>query len=577
MRRRETLKPAKALLLLTLSLFVVFSGTIFPVVKANAIIQVPKDYPSIQKALNAALPGDTVQVANGTYRESVLVTKGVRLVGASIAGTIINATGTGNAGVTIVETSQVSVQNFTVVDYDFFNSSVLVDSSSQVSILDNKIESSPQSNGTYVVNSTSVTLRGNTLSGNLYGIALQNVFGSIVQMNNSTGNAIGIRVSNSQGNKITDNAFRKGSFGVRLTGSVGNVVARNLIANNSFTGLSLEGSFGNMIVENNIDFNNATAPSFAYGIYVSSSQNNRIFYNNVRRNGIQVWTTSNPKDTLNNIWNDTAPTIPRGNFWSDYNGTDPDLDGVGDTKLPHPCPNPGPPCSYNGPAGVDYRPLMLPYVPPSLTVTATANSTTGFPPLVVSFTGIATGGLSPYTYRWDFGDGTTLTQQNVTHAYTWKGTFISTLTVNDTGGTIQSDSVGIAVVAGSLVVHVVGPQQSSVAGANVTFLSHPTGQAVLSEKANSLGVAAWGTLRPGSYTIGASSPGFSSSSTTAFVHLNQTTNVQIILTPAQSSNNEGLLIGLGVGATAILAAAILVFYNRRGRMRRPGQPAPSPQ
>ncbi len=55
-------------------------------------IQVPQEYPTIQAALNAAAPGDTVQVAAGIYTENIIWpdTNGIRLVGAGRDDTVID-------------------------------------------------------------------------------------------------------------------------------------------------------------------------------------------------------------------------------------------------------------------------------------------------------------------------------------------------------------------------------------------------------------------------------------------------------------------------------------------------------
>lgn len=52
----------------------------------------------------------------------------------------------------------------------------------------------------------------------------------------------------------------------------------------------------------------------------------------------------------------------------------------------------------------------------------------------VSFTGSAQGGAEPYSYAWDFGDGSNGTGAVVQHIYGVAGTFTSTLTVTDADG-----------------------------------------------------------------------------------------------------------------------------------------------
>jgi hypothetical protein len=49
------------------------------------------------------------------------------------------------------------------------------------------------------------------------------------------------------------------------------------------------------------------------------------------------------ENSTNNVWDNGS----EGNYWSNYNGTDLDNDGIGDTKLPW--------------EGVDNYPLMNPY------------------------------------------------------------------------------------------------------------------------------------------------------------------------------------------------------------------------
>ncbi len=71
-------------------------------------------------------------------------------------------------------------------------------------------------------------------------------------------------------------------------------------------------------------------------------------------------------------------------------------------------------------------------VPTELAVDFEADVTSGTTPLEVSFTDLTTGGTSPYTYEWNFGDGTaTSSEVNPTHTYTTDGTYTVSLYVLD--------------------------------------------------------------------------------------------------------------------------------------------------
>lgn len=70
-------------------------------------------------------------------------------------------------------------------------------------------------------------------------------------------------------------------------------------------------------------------------------------------------------------------------------------------------------------------------ITPPLTVTASASRTEGFAPLTVYFTGSVGGGTGPYTYLWDFGDGTSASTGNALHTYDTPGTYEALLTVTD--------------------------------------------------------------------------------------------------------------------------------------------------
>jgi len=101
-------------ILLVFLLMAVFSPAlnVKPVKSEPRTIIVPDDYPTIQEAINAANPGDTIFVRAGTYYENVVVNKSVLLVGENKELTLIDGDGIGN--VVSVIASNVIIHNFTI-------------------------------------------------------------------------------------------------------------------------------------------------------------------------------------------------------------------------------------------------------------------------------------------------------------------------------------------------------------------------------------------------------------------------------------------------------------------------------
>jgi PKD repeat protein len=88
------------------------------------------------------------------------------------------------------------------------------------------------------------------------------------------------------------------------------------------------------------------------------------------------------------------------------------------------------------------RQIVLP-----LKAVAEATPSNGLTPLVVSFSGSASGGTAPYSYNWTFGDGGTSTTLNTSHTYSTIGTYTSVLTVIDSLGHEATSSIVIDVFA----------------------------------------------------------------------------------------------------------------------------------
>jgi len=120
-------------------------------------INVPADYTSIDAAINAANPGDTIFVAAGTYTENVTVDKSVTIKGASADNTIVQ--GAGNNTVFHILADKVSVSGFTIKNaYNIWQSGIQISGADNVKIVKNVIEHNAAgvtiwlSNGTSIVN-----------------------------------------------------------------------------------------------------------------------------------------------------------------------------------------------------------------------------------------------------------------------------------------------------------------------------------------------------------------------------------------------------------------------------------------
>ena len=84
----------------------------------------------------------------------------------------------------------------------------------------------------------------------------------------------------------------------------------------------------------------------------------------------------------------------------------------------------------------------------TLTAKASATPTSGQIPLPAEFTGAASGGIPPYTYSWNFGDGSqTSTTQDPSHTYAKAGTYTATLTVADSSTPAKSIEASVTIKA----------------------------------------------------------------------------------------------------------------------------------
>jgi parallel beta-helix repeat protein len=182
--------------------------------------------------------------------------------------------------------------------------------------------------------------------------------------NNVCNNADGIDLSySSNNNSITDNNVCNNSwYGICLTSSSNNTIKSNNVCNNNWGGIDLSShSSNNSITGNNASNNNGDAISVMY------SSNNKVYLNNFINNTDNV-----DSHGSTNIWNSpleitytydgTTYESYVGNYWDDYEGTDAEGDGIGDTDYS---------IDSKEDENDDY-PLMMPFENYNLTTSAPA-------------------------------------------------------------------------------------------------------------------------------------------------------------------------------------------------------------
>ncbi|EMR74500.1 PDK repeat-containing protein [Thermoplasmatales archaeon SCGC AB-540-F20] len=79
----------------------------------------------------------------------------------------------------------------------------------------------------------------------------------------------------------------------------------------------------------------------------------------------------------------------------------------------------------------------------------------------IMFQGVAIYGSPPYSYYWDFGDGTTSTDKNPIHIYNKVGVYDYNLTVTDNSGISCSDTGTIEIIKHTFVIGIISNKNTS--------------------------------------------------------------------------------------------------------------------
>ena len=213
---------------------------------------------------------------------------------------------------------------------------------------DHVIDSSLDVGYVGIVNSWNITVRDLILTNNLEGILLDHSSDSKIENVTVLNCEMGIYLKSSSNNTVTNNkASNNYITGIYLQNASDNSISDNNVSNNSWGIYLWDYSNNNILTYNTVNLNSFN------GIGFFNALNNNIYLNNfnnsdnVRPSG-QTNTSWNSTSKITYIYNGNTYTNYMGNYWSDYNGSDNDNDGIGDT-------------SYSIDSHHDYRPLMQPW------------------------------------------------------------------------------------------------------------------------------------------------------------------------------------------------------------------------
>jgi parallel beta-helix repeat protein len=339
---RRKLSVLLAVLLVSLSVVSVEIVLHYP--SPLGSIVVPVDYPTIQAAIDNALPWSTIYVRNGVYKELLTINKPLTLLGESNQCTIIQGYSRYplNSVTIEIEANDVTISNFNINGYQ---SGIEITQFSNCKITHNIIQNYTffgilaQFGSNQVISQNTLIGKNSSAS---QGISLASPDSMILQ-NSIQDNDVGIIVQSSNvtinGNIICNNGYVseglsvKGGLHLRWSGPY--FIFGNNITGNQGAGINFEGSNNTLVYSNYLSENEVGICLLNY-IYINSTVGSKItvYQNNFVNNEEQAIVSKDwlgygsPLDIDAHAVNGTDivswdnGTV--GNYWSDYQTRYPD-------------------------------------------------------------------------------------------------------------------------------------------------------------------------------------------------------------------------------------------------------------
>jgi nitrous oxidase accessory protein len=350
-------------------------GVVAALALQGTLVVGPGAYPTIGAALRVAVPGDTVHVAPGLYREHLVIGQAAALIGEP--GAVVDGEGSGTV---IAVRAPASIRGFTIrgsgSDQSREDSGILVQHADGVAIEDNAFEDVLF--GVYLKEADRAVIRGNTITGKDLSMGLRGdgirlwyshdvlvadnrltrvrdlviwfSNGTAVTGNEVTNSRYGLHFMYSRHNTFEENRFTENDIGAFIMYSADITFRRNLFADARGVlgrGLGFKDS-DSIVAESNVFVRNSIGVSIDnsphavgvvnvfrgntvafndVGIQVLPSVRDNVFEANDFRDNVAPVAVSGGGSALRNTW--------RRNYWSDYAGFDANDDGLGDTPYVH--------------------------------------------------------------------------------------------------------------------------------------------------------------------------------------------------------------------------------------------------
>jgi hypothetical protein len=310
-----------------------------PVKADSKALVVPDDFPNLSSAVENATNGDKIFVKYGTYDEPInqtlIIDKSITVIGEEAERTIINLFPAFNVTWVVTHPFYDYPDGIRIQanDVKLSNLTITISPGGNIRATGNRI----QLIGNNIKTGSSIT--GILLNGNSCNIT-DNLSNSLINMK-GVGNVLfrnqfdAIHLGNAQSNTVSLNKI---SY-LALVSSNHNIVYDNDINTyeSIFHGARIENSSDNIFRENSISVGR-------YGtnlILSGGAANNTFFHNNFLGEDNHVSLDASIQD----FWDNGM----EGNYWQNYNGTDTNGDGIGDTPYVIDADN------------VDHYPLVSPW------------------------------------------------------------------------------------------------------------------------------------------------------------------------------------------------------------------------